>query len=135
MDNEPLISPEQLNNVLGYSLSEDEFQSCLQQAKFLQPKVGKFWQGTEVKAGIYIVLTGKVRLLDDNDDFIATLESGASFGEFTLFSDADFIPYAARASVNLQLSFIQYEPLLLLINKYPQIRENLWEKAQSQNSL
>ena len=135
MDNEPLISPEQLNNALGYSLSKDEFQSCLQQAKFLQPKVGKFWQGTEVKAGIYIVLTGKVRLLDNSDELIATLESGTSFGEFTLFSDTDFIPYAARASVNLQLFFIPSEPLLLLLDKYPQIRESLWEKAQSQNSL
>ena len=135
MDNEPLISPEQLNNALGYSLSENEFQSCLQQAKFLQPKVGKFWQGTEVKAGIYIVLTGKVRLLDNSDELIATLESGTSFGEFTLFSDTDFIPYAARASVNLQLCFIPSEPLLLLLDKYPQIRESLWEKARSQNSL
>ena len=135
MENEPLISPEQLNNILGYSLEEDEFQTCLQEAKFLQPKVGKFWQGTEVKAGIYIVIAGKVRLLDDDDELIATLEAGTSFGEFTLFSDANFSPYAARASVNLQLCFISSESLLLLLDKYPEIRENLWEKARSRNSL
>ncbi|MEO1431098.1 MAG: peptidase domain-containing ABC transporter [Cyanobacteria bacterium J06633_8] len=132
---EPLVSREQLNNALGYSLEEDEFHSCLQQAKFLQPKVGKFWQGTEVKAGIYIVIAGKVRLLDDTDELIVTLEAGNSFGEFTLFPDANFIPYAARASVNLQLCFIPSETLLLLLDKYSQIRECLWEKAQSRNSL
>ncbi|MEM6404104.1 MAG: cysteine peptidase family C39 domain-containing protein, partial [Cyanobacteria bacterium P01_D01_bin.116] len=132
---EPLVSPEQLNNALGYSLSEDEFQSCLQQAKFLQPKVGKFWQGTEVKAGIYIVIAGKVRLLDDADELIVTLEAGSSFGEFTLFPNTNFVPYAARASVNLQLCFIPESVLLPLIAKYPQIRENFWEKARSRNSL
>ena len=132
---EPLVSTEQLSNALGYSLEEDESQRCLQLAKFLQPKVGKFWQGTEVKAGIYIVMAGKVRLLDDDDELIATLEPGTSFGEFTLFPDSNFTPYAARASVNLQLCFIPAEPLLLLVGKYPQIREHLWDQGRSRSSL
>ena len=45
------------------------------------------------------------------DELIATLEMGDSFGEFTLFQDAKFPPYAARASVNLQLCFIPGEVL------------------------
>ena len=132
---EPLVSTEQLSSTLGYSLEENESQGCLQLAKFLQPKVGKFWQGTEVKAGIYIVMAGKVRLLDDDDELIVTLEPGTSFGEFTLFPDANFTPYAARASVNLQLCFIPAEYLLPLMAKYSQIREHLWEQGRSRNSL
>ncbi|MBW4612476.1 MAG: peptidase domain-containing ABC transporter [Desmonostoc vinosum HA7617-LM4] len=132
---EQLVSLQQLSNTLQYSLCEEEFQSCLKQSKSLNPKVGKFWQGTEVKAGIYIVITGKVRLLDEAGELIASLETGGCFGEFTLFPDTGFMPYAARASVNLQLCFVPSEVLLPLMVKYPQIREHLWEQAQGRNSL
>ncbi|MEH1855439.1 MAG: peptidase domain-containing ABC transporter [Nostoc sp.] len=128
-----LVSLQQFNNTLGYSLSTEEYQHCLQQVKFINPKVGKFWQGTDAESGIYIAIAGKVRLLDSLDELIATLESGDSFGEFTLFKEGDFKPYAARASVNLQLCFIPGEVLWLLMAKYPQIREHLWAKALSRN--
>ncbi len=128
-----LVSLQQFNNTLGYSLSTEEFQHCLEQVKFINPKVGKFWQGTDAKAGIYIAIAGKVRLLDNADELIATLEAGESFGEFTLFKEGDFKPYAARASVNLQLCFIPGEVLWPLMAKYPQIREHLWSRALSRN--
>ena len=130
-----LVSLQQLNHILGNSLSLEEFQRCLKQAKSFKPKVGKFWQGSDVEPGIYIVIVGKVRLLDSTGELIATLEAGASFGEFTLFGEAEFQPYAARASVNLQLCFIPGEVLLPLMAKYPQIREHLWNYARARNSL
>ncbi|MEH2323621.1 MAG: peptidase domain-containing ABC transporter [Nostoc sp.] len=128
-----LVSLEQFNNTLGYSLSTEEFQHCLQQVKFINPKVGKFWQGTDAQPGIYIAIAGKVRLLDNADELIATLEAGDSFGEFTLLKEVGFRPYAARASVNLQLCFVPGELLWPLMAKYPQIREHLWAKARSRN--
>ncbi|WP_118161651.1 peptidase domain-containing ABC transporter [Nostoc sphaeroides] len=128
-----LVSLEQFNHTLGYSLSTEEFQQCLQQVKFINPKVGKFWQGTDAQPGIYIAIAGKVRLLDNADELIATLERGDSFGEFTLLKEVDFRPYAARASVNLQLCFVPGEVLWPLMAKYPQIREHLWAKARSRN--
>lgn len=118
---------------MGYSLTAAEFQHCLNKVKFITPKVGKFWQGTDVEPGIYIVIAGKVRLLDTAGELIATLEDGASFGEFTLFPDAEFKPYAARASVNLHLCFVSGEVLLPLMAKYPPIREHLWREAFSRN--
>ncbi len=120
---------------MGYSLSEAEFQRCLQQFKFINPKVGKFWQGTDVEPGIYIVIAGKVRLLDNAGELIATLEKESSFGEFTLFPEAEFKPYAARASINLQLCFVPAEVLWPLIANHPDIREHLWQAALSRNSL
>ncbi|MBE8988315.1 peptidase domain-containing ABC transporter [Nostoc sp. LEGE 12450] len=128
-----LLSLHQFNNTLGYSLSTEEYHHCLQQVKFINPKVGKFWQGTDTQPGIYIAIAGKVRLLDSADELIATLEAGDSFGEFTLFKEGDFRPYAARASVNLQLCFIPGEVLWSLMPKYPQIREHLWARALSRN--
>ncbi|MBW4687453.1 MAG: peptidase domain-containing ABC transporter [Komarekiella atlantica HA4396-MV6] len=126
-----LASLQQFNNTLGYSLSTEEFQHCLKQVKFINPKVGKFWQGDA--PGIYIAIAGKVRLLDSADELITTLEAGESFGEFTLFNEVDFRPYTARASVNLQLCFVPGEVLWPLMAKYPQIREHLWTKALSRN--
>ncbi|MBD2169096.1 ATP-binding cassette domain-containing protein [Calothrix membranacea FACHB-236] len=129
------LSVQQLCSVLGYSLSSEDLQHCLKQVKYLTPKVGKFWQGTDVEPGIYIVLAGKVRLLDDAGELIATLEVGQSFGEFTLFREAGFQAYAARASVNLHLAFIADEVLSPLIGKFPQIYEHLLTQAQARNSL
>jgi len=118
---------------LGHFLTPAEFQHCLNQVKFITPKVGKFWQGTEVEPGIYIVIAGKVRLLDAAGELIASLEAGAAFGQFTLFPDAQFPPYAARASVNLHLCFVPGEVLLPLMAKYTQIREHLWDEAFCRN--
>ncbi|OUL23068.1 peptidase C39 [Nostoc sp. RF31YmG] len=132
---EPLVSLKQLSNTLGHSLTLAEFQHCLDKVKFITPKIGKFWQGTEVEPGIYIVIAGKVRLLDAAGELITTLEAGDTFGQFTLFPDVKFKPYAARASVNLHLCFVPSEILLSLMTKYPQIREHLWGEALSHNSL
>ncbi|WP_427157347.1 peptidase domain-containing ABC transporter [Aliinostoc sp. HNIBRCY26] len=129
------VSRELLQNTLGYSLTEVEFQHIQPQFKYLEPKIGKFWQGIDVEPGIYILLGGKVRLLDETGELITTLETGGYFGCFTLFPDAKFIPYAARASANLQLCFISGEVLAPLITKYPQIREHFWLQAQTLNSL
>ncbi|MFO5439267.1 MAG: peptidase domain-containing ABC transporter [Dolichospermum sp.] len=126
-----LVSLEQINNTLGYSLTAEEFYHYLPELQPINPKVGKFWTGKNIEPGIYIILTGKVRLLDDNDELITTLEPGASFGEFTLFPQSQFPAYAARASANLQLCFLPEKLLLPLIAKYPQIREHLWQKAYS----
>ena len=76
-----------------------------------------------------------MRLLDNTGELIATMEAGKSFGEFTLFPEANFQPYGARASVNLQLYFVPGEVLLPLMNNYPQIREHLWSKALTRNRL
>ena len=126
-----LVSLQQINNILGYSLTTEEFYHYLPELQPINPKVGKFWTGKNVEPGIYIIITGKVRLLDDRDELITTLEPGESFGEFTLFSESKFQTYAARASANLQLCFLPEKLLLPLIAKYPQIREHLWQKAYS----
>ncbi len=95
---------------LGESLTEQDIQSCLNKIEIIEPKVAKlFWRSPEAKPGIFIVLTGKARLLDGLDNLIATVESGASFGEQSLFNEQSFLPFAARASTSLKLCFISGE--------------------------
>ncbi|HEY9794325.1 MAG TPA: peptidase domain-containing ABC transporter [Leptolyngbyaceae cyanobacterium] len=115
-----------LAQILGQPLSEQELSNCCKQIEILQPSAGKpFWQTADATVGIYIILAGKVRLLDSTDNLIASVGVGASFGELTLFPDEHFQPYAARASVNLKLGYIPGDGLRSLIRKHPSIGQHL----------
>ncbi|MEO0013873.1 MAG: hypothetical protein RLZZ535_2262, partial [Cyanobacteriota bacterium] len=137
MTQKPLekLSPNILSNIFACTLSSQDFQQCLRQAKYLTPKIGKFWYGNEAQAGIYIVLSGKVRLLDINDQLISTIEANNSFGEFTLFPECYLNTYDARASMNLELCFISAETINPLFISQPQIKQQLWQQAQTRDSL
>jgi ATP-binding cassette subfamily B protein len=119
-----------LAQALGQSLSEQELSNCCQQIEIQQPTAGKrFWQAVKSNPGIYIVIEGKVRLLDRTDNLIASISTGASFGELTLFPEEQFQPYVARASVNLKVGYLQGEVLHALFHKYPAIRNHLYQQA------
>jgi ATP-binding cassette subfamily B protein len=130
-----LVSRQQLINILGYPLSEPEFSNCFKQIKFLEPKVGQFWQSANAEAGVYIVMAGKIRLINSAGDAIATLAAGDTFGECTFFPDAAFEPYSVRASFNVKLGYLTPELLFPLIGKYAQIQEHFYHQAQARNSL
>ena len=130
-----IISRQQLSDTLGHSFSEKEFKSCLKQIKFLAPKVGLFWESKSAAAGVYIIMAGKVRLIDSRGDLIATLEAPDSFGELTFFPEASFEPYSARASRHLKLCYIPPELLFSLIGKHPQIQDHLSNRVQERNLL
>jgi ATP-binding cassette subfamily B protein len=117
---------QQLAQTLGQTLSEPELSNCFKDIEILEPTAGKrFWQTADAAVGIYIILAGKVRLLDSTDNLIASVGAGASFGELTLFPEEQFQPYAARASLNLKLCYIPGDVLRSLIRKYPSIAEHL----------
>jgi len=121
---------QQLAQSLGQTLSEPELANCCKQTEILEPTPGKrFWQAVDAGAGIYIILAGKVRLLDCTDNLVTSLGAGSSFGELTLFPEEPLQPYAARASVNLQLCYVPGDLLRSLIRKYPNIREHLHHQA------
>lgn len=122
---------QQLIQNLGESLSEPEIERCLIGVEIVQPPVAKqFWQSATAPNGIYIVLGGKVRLLDTSNNLITTLTTGASFGELTLFTEQEFSPYVARASVNLKLAYFPQASLQEVLRKHPSIRDRLKQRAQ-----
>ncbi len=122
---------EKLADILGETLTKKELQSCLASVELVEPPVAKqFWNSAEMKAGIYIILGGKVRLSDSSDDLITTLSTWSSFGEMTLFPEENFSHYTARSSHNLELGYLRQEVLQGLIDKYPQIRDRLFSRAE-----
>ena len=135
VQNTSKVSRQQISDVLGHTFSESEFANCLQKIKTIKPKVGKFWQTAGAEAGVYIVVSGKVRLIGSSDELITNLTIGESFGEATFFPDADFNAYSARASRNLELCYLPPELLLTLVRKHPQIQEHLYQQAKKYDSL
>jgi HlyB family type I secretion system ABC transporter len=119
-----------LTQVLGQELPERELEYFLKKAQFFEPVVGKkFWQTADDTVGIYIVLSGKIRLVDEEDQLLASLGTGASFGELSLFFEDSFQAYIARGSTNSQLCFISGECLQPLFRKYPSIKEHFYHRA------
>jgi HlyB family type I secretion system ABC transporter len=122
--------------VLGNILSEQELDGCIKKMQILEPSAGKrFWQPQSSLPGIYIVLAGKVRILDSSDRLIISLEIGKSFGELSLFPSEHFATCSGRSSLNAQVGFIAVAILQPLIAKHAQLREHLHQHAVRQNSL
>ncbi len=129
------VLPDQLHksvsSILGETLCENEIHSFLTDVEIVEPSVGKlFWQAMEAKGGIFLVLAGKVRLLDKANKLIATSSTGASFGELSLFDQQDFQAYSARASTSLKLCYLKGEALHSWMEKYPQLRLHLFTRAE-----
>ncbi len=66
----PRISRQHLSDCLGHDFSESQFTNCLKQIKILEPKLGQFWQSDQSEAGLYLIITGKVRLIDGDGELI-----------------------------------------------------------------
>jgi HlyB family type I secretion system ABC transporter len=121
----------QITNTLGANLSEKSLQRCLLGLEILQPVAAtQLWRATEAKAGIYIILSGKVRLLDKSDNLITTISVGESYGELTLFPEENFQSYIARASTDLNLCYLNGDLLRDLMQEYPSIGDRLKARAE-----
>ncbi|QJB44999.1 peptidase domain-containing ABC transporter [Dolichospermum flos-aquae] len=124
-----------IRQVLGDGLSDQAVIDCTKALEIIEPPVAKqFWQATTAKPGIYVVLTGKVRLLDSSNNLINTLTSGSSFGELTLFPEQDFSSYLARASMNLKVAYLPQEILTKVMGEFPSVYHLLLNKAELINT-
>jgi hypothetical protein len=84
-------------------------------------------------AGLYIVQSGKVRLVrqdGDRVDVIATLVAGDFFGEEALIYNLAY-PFAANAAGSVRLLRLPVEHYASLVQKYPYIRSYLSVTANS----
>jgi HlyB family type I secretion system ABC transporter len=121
---------QQLATALGETVSQQELLEWSAQSEIVEPEPTKqFWQTTDSRTGLYLVLSGKVRLLDSAENLITTLGPGSSFGEATLFAQ-DFVPYIAKASSSLKLCYLKQEIVQALMDKYPSIYDHIFRRAQ-----
>lgn len=119
-----------LREIFQLSLSEHELSSYLDQANFFQPSSATIvWNSTKAENGIYMVVRGKVRWLDADQNLVATAGEGMIFGESTLFKQEHFQLYTVRASINLLLCFLPEKLMKELIYKYPTLKEGIHTQA------
>ena len=130
------IDRERLCQTLGTTLNDADFVFCLKNLETKQPIAGQqFWSTTESDAGVYVVLSGKVRLVDSDRALITTLNQGDSWGENTLFPEASLIPYSARASANVRVGYLSQKNLRKLDFYYHEAKDCLYRRAVMLNWL
>jgi HlyB family type I secretion system ABC transporter len=129
------LTVQHLNQVLGCELTLSQWHTCQAQIQLITPKIGKFWDSREAKAGLYIILAGKVRLLNEKDELVSTLTQGEAFGALTLLGNRSLLPYCMRAGMGVELCFISAQLLTCLIQQHGSIERHLLKTAQAQNFL
>ena len=129
------LSCQTLSHLFGIAISESQQQGCLKQVQTIQPKVGAFWHSQQDKPGLYVVFSGKVRLLDDAGNLIETIGPGSAFGDCTLFpADGEFLTYSARASLGVEVGFLPQAWIDDLMLQSPQVRQHLLNRARVHNA-
>ncbi len=95
-----------LNSSLNNIFDSAQLESCLRKLQIIEPKPGElFWNFQTSEAGVYLIIEGKARLLDHDDNLIISLSEGW-FGQITLFPLGSLKPYAVRASLGLKLGYL-----------------------------
>ena len=119
---------ERVARTLGQNIPE--LSENIQPTDILNPSLGELlWQSHNTEPGIYVILNGKARLIDSDNNLVISLKQGDSFGESTLFAN-DFKPYSIRATENIQLCHLRHNWLLPLLQKYPKLKQNLVRQAK-----
>lgn len=135
------ISGDLLISVLGAEITATDVAKIQSQTQLLTIVPGQsFWQSHDGRSGIYTILSGKVRLFDPQDRRVATLTVGKSFGASTLFPDADFHPYTAKAAlvvggVEILVGFIPSDLIQSWWGKYSAIQSHLSQRAQHLDAI
>jgi HlyB family type I secretion system ABC transporter len=126
----PVISHQQFDEIFQIAITPQDYQYCLKNGQLLDPDLGKLWQSESISAGVYIIITGKVRLLDGDEEPIASLGAGEYFGEYTLFPAEPLSIYTARAGVKVRIWFLPKQVVGTLIDRYPGIQQELWDTVR-----
>jgi HlyB family type I secretion system ABC transporter len=119
-----------ISAALGETLSAKDLALCVQSMHRVEPTAGQLlWEASAVQSGLYIVLSGRGRLVDKEGNLVISLSSGTTVGEGTLFSDLNLRPYGVRAAQGAQLGHLSQDTMQQLTQQYPQLREQLFERA------
>ena len=125
-----------LSKAFNNEIPKSEISRFLKLTELSEPKPGENIPQTKgAEAGLRIVVSGSVRVLDFNGKRITRYKSGEIFGQYTLFPHEDFKEYSVTASLNTQLCYVPPELLHQLVRKYPQIQEHLYHQARELDAL
>ncbi len=120
----------QICEAFGEVLSAKDLAFCLKSMDRIEPAVGQMlWDLSAAPANLYILLSGRARLVDAQGNLILSLGEGSTVGERVLFPAASLQPYGVRASQGAQFGAVKPDCLQRLLQQYPQIRQRLYDQA------
>ena len=127
------LSQLELSQLFGYEFTSQEAKNIAQKVQRLELDAGVFWKVKGSEAALYWIKSGKVRLIDDKRDCLATLTVGEVFGFSTLFPTESFGLYTARATANTVVYCFPAALLLHIPANFPEARSTLYDRAISLN--
>jgi HlyB family type I secretion system ABC transporter len=120
----------QIFEALGEDLTVKDLTFCLKSMELTEPAAGQqLWDESNPPAGLYILLAGRVRLIDLEGNLVCSLAHGTTIGEGYLFPTSGLRSYWVRASQGTKLGFLNLGCLQQILAQYPQVRERLYERA------
>jgi ATP-binding cassette subfamily B protein len=129
-----MTTKEYLSGLIGQFLSEEDLASLVESAEFSKPNPGLLLESISASDGLYILVAGKVRLVNSSLDLISTLHPAQLFGECTLFPEAGFLDYAVRVSPQAELCYIPGKVLRSIIHKNSRFKEYLYNLATAKDN-
>jgi ATP-binding cassette subfamily B protein len=129
-----MTAKEYLSGLVGQFLSEEDLASLVESAEFSKPNPGLLLESISASDGLYILVAGKVRLVNSSLDLISTLHPAQLFGECTLFPEAGFLDYAVRVSPQAELCYIPGKVLRSIIHKNSRFKEYLYNLATAKDN-
>ncbi len=120
---------QKLNRSLKNVLDAAQLKSCLQKLQIIEPNPGElFWNSQTSDSGVHLIIAGKARLLDNDDNLIVSLSQGW-FGQISRFDAANLQPYAVRASLGLKLGYLDRHSWESLMAENQQLEAIFYRQA------
>jgi signal-transduction protein with cAMP-binding, CBS, and nucleotidyltransferase domain len=131
----PDLNPTFIHQSLNNLFSADQLEQFLAQLEVIEPKPGElFWRFEDGSGGIFLILAGKVRLIDHDDNLIASIAQGW-LGQIGLFAESGWQPYSLRASLGLKLAYLDADSAKFWLETHPQLQEYIYAQGEQWDLL
>jgi HlyB family type I secretion system ABC transporter len=136
----PEISSSQWQALLGEALPEPQVRFLNSRLQILEIQPGqRFWHSQQEPRGLYVLLTGKIRLFDESGAKLAILVPGDSFGVDSLFPNPQLPTHIAKGALTRDggvalVAMITAADITKLWQKFPNIQTHLSQQRQFSNA-
>lgn len=132
---QPDLNSKFINNSLNNLLSASQLQQFKSQLKIIEPNPGElFWGSNHQEKGLYLILAGKARLIDLENNLIASVSQGW-LGQIDLFAESGWQPHSLRASLGLKLAFLDAKSAKSLLENNPNLQEYIYRQGEKWDLL
>lgn len=126
---------QQFKQAFGNILDQSDLARLVEKIQIISPNPGAQFWNADSSPGIYLVLEGKVRLLDSQDNLLVSFAEGTMFGQTSLFPLKKFQSCGARASWGLKLGYLSQADLGKYLSPGAKLEQHLYHQALSWDLL